>query len=159
MVGSLRDEKSVFMTIPYYHRSHWIRLIPVQKRIIRTFKTKDGKYIEVMALIRMEPQVWNIPLIFNRFGKDYAKGFIEQECAFDVEMFVKENNFDDLVANDQQTDVLLKSLAERFLDAAAFHKIKLFEAVVTFRKPPPESEIEVDKPYGVTHKQRFWYGM
>eukprot|EP00971_Amphidinium_carterae_P217632 4320105-Amphidinium_carterae.1 len=89
-----------------------IRLIPVKKRFIREYKTKDGRDVEVRLICRLQPKVHWVPEIYVKFGKDYGKGFLEKEAHVDICEVCKQYTFDELVHGSEENvdKALLKCL-------------------------------------------------
>jgi len=80
--GNLRpyvyDDRQLVIAIPIWQRCINMRLIPVKKRFIKEYTTKDNRNVEVRLLCRLQPKVHWIPEIYYKFGKDYGRGFLER---------------------------------------------------------------------------------
>mmetsp|Transcript_84887 Transcript_84887/g.177441 ORF Transcript_84887/g.177441 Transcript_84887/m.177441 type:complete len:199 (-) Transcript_84887:68-664(-) len=132
------DDSQLVIAIPFWHKIINVRLIPVKKRFIREYKTKDGKDVEVRFLCRLQPKVHWVPEIYLKFGKDYGRGFLEQEAAIDIEEVIKKYTFKELVEGSEEfQDQVAEEIATRINDACVFHKIVIAkeETVVAFLDP------------------------
>merc|ERR1712151_752184 len=120
------DDGQLVIAIPIWQRCINIRLIPVKKRFIKEYKTKDGKDVEVRLLCRLQPKVHWGPEIYLKFGKDFGRGFLEQEASTDIEEVVKRYTFDDLVKGPEDlVDKVVDEISTRINDACTFHKLKI----------------------------------
>eukprot|EP00441_Pelagodinium_beii_P039478 CAMPEP_0197637226 /NCGR_PEP_ID=MMETSP1338-20131121/12515_1 /TAXON_ID=43686 ORGANISM="Pelagodinium beii, Strain RCC1491" /NCGR_SAMPLE_ID=MMETSP1338 /ASSEMBLY_ACC=CAM_ASM_000754 /LENGTH=120 /DNA_ID=CAMNT_0043209617 /DNA_START=198 /DNA_END=560 /DNA_ORIENTATION=- len=115
-----------------------MRLIPVKKRFIKEYKTKDGRDVEVRLLCRLQPKVHWTPEIYYKFGKDYGRGFLEKEATVDIAEVVKNYTLDELVNGSEEfVDSVADQLSSRIADACNFHKIKIAkdETTISFLDP------------------------
>lgn len=128
--GNLRpyiyDDSQLVLSIPIWQRCINMRLIPVKKRFIKEYKTKDDKDVEVRLLCRLQPKVHWVPEIYYKFGKDYGRGFLEKEATVDISEVVKKYTLGELVAGpEDDMDAIAAEIATRLNDACSFHKIKI----------------------------------
>eukprot|EP00747_Dinoflagellata_sp_TGD_P167685 gnl/TRDRNA2_/TRDRNA2_192522_c0_seq1.p1 gnl/TRDRNA2_/TRDRNA2_192522_c0~~gnl/TRDRNA2_/TRDRNA2_192522_c0_seq1.p1 ORF type:complete len:219 (-),score=50.15 gnl/TRDRNA2_/TRDRNA2_192522_c0_seq1:152-748(-) len=145
--GNLRpyvyDDSQLVLAIPIWQKCVNIRLIPVKKRFIKEYKTKDDRDIEVRLLCRLQPKVHWVPEIYYKFGKDYGRGFLEKEATIDISEVVKQHTFDEIISGtDEFIDRLAETISERIADACAFHKIKIAkeETAIVFVDPEAVEE-------------------
>ncbi|KAF8821455.1 putative prohibitin family protein [Cardiosporidium cionae] len=129
------DDTMTYVYLPIYQRPISFRVTPVKKKFIKEYKTKDGKTIEIVLQMRLQPKIPYAIEIYSRFGKDYAKRFVEQEASLDVSSVVAQHTFEELVANNENTDLIVDKVIERFKDACIFHRVRLSEASIIFRDP------------------------
>ena len=66
-----------------------MRLMPVRKRFVRSFPTKDGQEVEIRFVGRFQPKIHWVREIWLAWGKDYARNFLEVEGAIDMEEVCK----------------------------------------------------------------------
>merc|ERR1719408_572274 len=106
MRGNLRpyvyDDGQLVLAVPFWQRCINIRLIPVKKRFIKEYYTKDDKEVEVRLLCRMCPKVHWVPEIYLKFGMDYGRGFLEQEASIDIGSIVKQYTLAELVGGPEE---------------------------------------------------------
>uniref|UniRef100_A0A7S4PSM1 Band 7 domain-containing protein n=1 Tax=Alexandrium monilatum TaxID=311494 RepID=A0A7S4PSM1_9DINO len=145
--GNLRpyvyDDGQLVLAIPIWQRCINIRLIPVKKRFIKEFKTKDGRDVEVRLLCRLQPKVHWVPEIYYKFGKDYGRGFLEKEATVDISEVVKNHTFEELVrGSEDAVDAIAEEISDRLYDACAFHKIKVAKEETTIVFLDPEADVE-----------------
>mmetsp|Transcript_137422 Transcript_137422/g.293684 ORF Transcript_137422/g.293684 Transcript_137422/m.293684 type:complete len:214 (-) Transcript_137422:57-698(-) len=145
--GNLRpyvyDDGQLVIAIPVWQRCINVRLIPVKKRFIKEYKTKDGRDIEVRLLCRLQPKVHWVPEIYYKFGKDYGRGFLEREASVDISEVVKEHTFDELVSgNEDAVDAIANEISARLDDACSFHKIKIATEETSIVFLDPEAPVE-----------------
>mmetsp|Transcript_108054 Transcript_108054/g.304394 ORF Transcript_108054/g.304394 Transcript_108054/m.304394 type:complete len:199 (-) Transcript_108054:150-746(-) len=145
--GNLRpyvyDDSQLVIAIPIWQRCINIRLIPVKKRFIKEYKTKDGRDVEVRLLCRLQPKVHWVPEIYYKFGKDYGRGFLEKEATVDIAEVVKKHSFAELVAGAEEVvDAIAEEISSRLNDACTFHKIKIAreETTIVFLDPEADNE-------------------
>mmetsp|Transcript_44316 Transcript_44316/g.103570 ORF Transcript_44316/g.103570 Transcript_44316/m.103570 type:complete len:199 (+) Transcript_44316:21-617(+) len=145
--GALRpyiyDDSQLVLAIPFWHRLINMRLIPVKKRYIKEFKTKDGRDVEVRLVCRLQPKVHWIPEIYYKFGKDYGRGFLEKEASVDISEVVKTRTFAELISGtEDQVDAIAEEINQRIIDACQFHKIKIAkdETSIVFLDPDEDDE-------------------
>merc|ERR1712151_1268519 len=120
------DDGQLVIAIPIWQRCINIRLIPVKKRFIKEFKTRDSRDVEVRLLCRMQPKVHWVPEIYYKFGKDYGRGFLEKEASVDISEVVKMHTLAELVSgSDDAMDAITEHISNRLNDAASFRKIKI----------------------------------
>eukprot|EP00933_Yihiella_yeosuensis_P031414 TRINITY_DN24986_c0_g1_i1.p1 TRINITY_DN24986_c0_g1~~TRINITY_DN24986_c0_g1_i1.p1 ORF type:complete len:207 (-),score=51.28 TRINITY_DN24986_c0_g1_i1:131-751(-) len=140
------DDGQLVLAIPFWQKCVNVRLIPVKKRFIKEYKTKDGKDVEVRLLCRLQPKVHWVPEIYYKFGKDYGRGFLEKEATVDISEVVKKHTLAELVkGSEDDVDVIAEEIANRLADASAFHKIKIAkdETQIVFLDPEAD-EVEDD---------------
>merc|ERR1719356_2270712 len=118
MRGNLRpyvyDDGQLVLAIPIWQRCINIRLIPVKKRFIKEFKTRDSRDVEVRLLCRLQPKVHWVPEIYYKFGKDYGRGFLEREATVDIAEVVKRHTLQELVAGAEETlEAIVEVISER----------------------------------------------
>eukprot|EP00403_Amphidinium_massartii_P018846 CAMPEP_0178426860 /NCGR_PEP_ID=MMETSP0689_2-20121128/29448_1 /TAXON_ID=160604 /ORGANISM="Amphidinium massartii, Strain CS-259" /LENGTH=193 /DNA_ID=CAMNT_0020048551 /DNA_START=21 /DNA_END=599 /DNA_ORIENTATION=+ len=131
----LYDDSQLILAIPIWQRCVNIRLIPVKKRFIREYKSKDGRDVEVRLICRLQPKVHWVPELYVKFGKDYGKGFLEKEATVDIGEVCKQYTFDELVnGSEELMDKIAEEIILRICDACSFHKIKIAkeETMVVF---------------------------
>nr|ACT87567.1 prohibitin-like protein [Amoebophrya sp. ex Karlodinium veneficum] len=106
-----------------------MRLIPVKKRFVRSFKSKDGEDVEVRLVIRFQPKIHWMPEIYKHFGKDYGRSFLQREGSLDIEQVIKLHNCSDLTDPKKEAYQLrvIEEIRFRLLDACIFHHIKMDE--------------------------------
>mmetsp|Transcript_77143 Transcript_77143/g.136128 ORF Transcript_77143/g.136128 Transcript_77143/m.136128 type:complete len:199 (-) Transcript_77143:86-682(-) len=132
------DDGQLVLAIPFWHKMINMRLIPVKKRFIKEYKTKDGRDVEVRLLCRLQPKVHWTPEIYYKFGKDYGRGFLEKEATVDIAEVVKNYTLDELVNGSEEfVDSVADQLSSRIADACNFHKIKIAkdETTISFLDP------------------------
>lgn len=122
------------MVLPFWEHVILIRENPVKKRFIKEFKTSDNKEIEARLIVSIQPPAHWMPEIFYKFGKDYGRTFLEREATIDFEEVCKRYTTKELLesGNDSQAVAELK---ERLHDAAAFHRLQITEANISFIDP------------------------
>ncbi|CAK0814929.1 unnamed protein product [Prorocentrum cordatum] len=145
--GQLRpyiyDDGQLVLAIPIWQRIINVRLIPVKKRFIKEYKTKDGRDVEVRLLCRLQPKVHWVPEIYYKFGKDYGRSFLEKEASVDIAEVVKQHTFEELVhGSEDVADAIAEAISDRLSDACAFHKIKIAreETAIVFLDPEAPEE-------------------
>jgi len=146
-MGNLRpyiyDDGQLVIAIPLWQRCINMRLIPVKKRFIKEYKTKDGRDVEVRLLCRLQPKVHWVPEIYYKFGKDYGRGFLEKEASVDISEVVKNHTFDELVkGTDEVVDAIAEEIGQRLYDACAFHKLKIAKEETAIVFLDPDAEVE-----------------
>eukprot|EP00929_Paragymnodinium_shiwhaense_P116012 TRINITY_DN85247_c0_g1_i1.p1 TRINITY_DN85247_c0_g1~~TRINITY_DN85247_c0_g1_i1.p1 ORF type:complete len:207 (+),score=40.14 TRINITY_DN85247_c0_g1_i1:172-792(+) len=149
MNGNLRpyvyDDSQLVLAIPIWQKCINMRMIPVKKRLIKEYKTKDGKDVEVRVVCRLQPKVHWVPEIYYKFGKDYGRGFLEKEATCDIEEVVKKYNLADLVSdNEDLVEGIAKEIEDRISDACAFHKIKIAKEDTSIVFLDPEADFDDD---------------
>merc|ERR1711953_759163 len=111
------DDGQLVIAIPIWQRCINMRLIPVKKRFIKEYKTKDGRDVEVRLLCRLQPKVHWAPEIYTKFGKDYGRGFLEREATVDIAEVVKRYTLQELVAGSEDfVDSVAAEISERISD-------------------------------------------
>mmetsp|Transcript_10554 Transcript_10554/g.19427 ORF Transcript_10554/g.19427 Transcript_10554/m.19427 type:complete len:199 (+) Transcript_10554:108-704(+) len=142
--GNLRpyiyDDSQLILAIPFFQHCINMRLIPVKKRFIKEYKTKDDKDVEVRLLCRLQPKVHWVPEIYMSFGKDYGRGFLEREATVDIQEVVKRYSFAELVSGEEEAvDKIADEIADRVADACSFHKIKIAKEETSIVFVDPEA--------------------
>ncbi|CAL1162940.1 unnamed protein product [Cladocopium goreaui] len=145
--GNLRpfiyDDSQMVLAIPIWHRIVNIRLIPVKKRFIKEYSTKDGKDVEVRLVCRLQPKVHWVPEIYYKFGKDYGRGFLEKEATVDISEVVKNYTFAELVSgSEEKVEAIAEEINLRIADACSFHKIKIAKDETSIVFLDPEGDYE-----------------
>merc|ERR1719174_1782150 len=146
--GNLRpyvcDDSQLVLAIPGFQHIINMRLIPVKKRFIKEYKTKDGRDVEVRLLCRLQPKVHWVPEIYTKFGKDYGRGFLEREATVDIADIVRMYTLEELLRGSEESiDRIADEISDRITDACTFHKLKIAkeETNVVFVDPEnPEDE-------------------
>ncbi|CAJ1401310.1 unnamed protein product [Effrenium voratum] len=141
------DDSQMVLAIPFWHRCIHIRLIPVKKRFIKEFKTKDNRDVEVRLVCRMQPKVHWVPEIYYKFGKDYGRGFLEKEASVDISEVVKLHTFAELVSGPEDAvEAIADEINLRINDACTFHKIKIAkdETSIVFLDPEGDDVDDVE---------------
>ncbi|CAD7963704.1 unnamed protein product [Amoebophrya sp. A120] len=117
-----------------------MRLSPVLKRFIRTYKTVDGKDIEIHMRCALKIKLHWAPEIWQTFGRDFGRGFLEKEFDLDAKDVLKKYTFIELTHRryaDLQMQII-EELKERIGDACSFHHLELKDAhelEIEFRSP------------------------
>lgn len=111
-------DNQLVLKIPFYQKGVTVRTLPVKKRFIKEYITKDNRHVEVRVLTRMQPKIHWIPEIYRNFGKDYGRGFLEKEGTHDVSEVCKDFLYDELV-NDE---IVSESAAVPFYSNQFFQK-------------------------------------
>jgi len=137
------DDSQLVLAIPIWEHCVNVRLIPVKKRFIKEYQTKDGRDVEVRVLCRLQPKVHWVPEIYCKFGKDYGRGFLEKEATVDISEVVKQHTFDELVhGSEDDTEKIAQEISFRMADACNFHKIRIAkeETSILFLDPEVDDE-------------------
>jgi hypothetical protein len=145
--GNLRpyvyDDGQLVLAIPIWQRCINIRLIPVKKRFIKEFTTRDSRAVEVRLLCRLQPKVHWVPEIYYKFGKDYGRGFLEKEASVDISEVVSKYTFEELVKGPEDAvDGIAEEIRNRIHDACAFHKIVIAKEETELHFLDPEAPEE-----------------
>lgn len=89
-------------------------------------------------VLKFQPKVHWIPEIYNTFGRDYGRGFLEKEAVIDIAEVCKQHELRDLIDenNEDYQRVVFEEIKLRIGDACAFHKLLLFadEVELQFQK-------------------------
>eukprot|EP00386_Alphamonas_edax_P009978 GDKI01032564.1.p1 GENE.GDKI01032564.1~~GDKI01032564.1.p1 ORF type:complete len:222 (-),score=46.75 GDKI01032564.1:133-756(-) len=129
------DDKMLHLYLPIYQRPVSIRVIPVKKKLIREFQTADDKPIEVLLQAKLQPRIPYVPEIYLRFGRDFGRAFLEQEGIIDLTNVIKQHTYETLIANDSETDKVVREIVTRLEEACAFHKLHIKDVSIIFRDP------------------------
>ena len=124
----------VAMVIPFWEHVILIRENPVKKRFIKEFKTADNKEVEARLMVSIQPPAHWMPEIFYKFGKDYGRTFLEREATIDFEEVCKKYTAKDLLESGSDSDAV-SEMKLRLQDAAAFHRLQIAEASISFIDP------------------------
>ena len=136
------ESKQLVFVIPVWQRIVSMRTMPVRKRFIKEFKSKDDKNVEVRLVISMEAKTHYLPETFTKFGKDFARGFLEREASVDCEEVIQKYTAAELMQDGPAYEEACTDLSLRLNDAAAFHKIKIIggETSIVFVDPDIDDE-------------------
>ena len=136
------ESKQLVMIVPFWQRIVSMRTMPVRKRFIKEFPTKDGNTVEIRLVVSMEAKMHNLPETYKKFGKDFSRSFLEREASIDCEEVVKKYTFAELLVDGPQYEDACAELALRLDDAAAFHKLKIVkgETSIVFVDPSVDDD-------------------
>mmetsp|Transcript_43660 Transcript_43660/g.92762 ORF Transcript_43660/g.92762 Transcript_43660/m.92762 type:complete len:135 (-) Transcript_43660:240-644(-) len=129
--------------IPFYQRLVHMRTIPVRKRFIKEFETKDGKNVEVRLLTRLQAKVHWMPEIYQGFGKDYGRSILERDCTLDIGQVVSQYSFAELTRGSaDRLDEITDDLKARLMDTCHVNKVKMSveDTTIVFVDPDAEPE-------------------
>ena len=131
------ESKQLVMIVPFWQRIVSMRTMPVRKRFIKEFVSKDGISVEVRLVISMEAKMHCLPETYQKFGKDFARSFLEREASIDCEEVVKRFSAAELLVDGPAYEQACSEIAARLEDAAAFHKLKIVrgETSIVFVDP------------------------
>ena len=131
------ESKQLVMIIPFWQTIVSMRTMPVRKRFIKEFTTKDNQQVEIRLVVSMEAKMHYLPETFTKFGKDFSRSFLEREASIDCEEVIKKFNAKDLLVDGTKYEEACTELATRLDDAAAFHKLKIVkgETSIVFVDP------------------------
>ncbi|CAD7944119.1 unnamed protein product [Amoebophrya sp. A25] len=135
------DGGMMLLTNPLKDSYVSMRLSPVLKRFIRTYKTADNKDVEIHMRIALQIKLHWAPEIWTNFGRDFGRGFLEKEFDIDARQVLKNYTFSELTDTKRHSDLqmqVIEELKERLNDACAFHHLIL--------KDPHEIEMEFRTP-------------
>lgn len=119
------ESKQLVFVIPFWQKIVSMRTMPVRKRFIKEFKSKDGKDVEVRLVVSMEAKTHYLPETYTKFGKDFARGFLEREASVDCEEVMKKFTASELMNDGPAYEAACTELSLRLNDAAAFHKLRI----------------------------------
>ncbi len=119
------ESKQLVVIVPFWQQIVSMRTMPVRKRFIKEFRTKDGKVVEVRLVISVEAKLHYLPETYIKFGKDFARSFLEREATVDCEEVCKQYTAAELMQDGPAYDKACTELSLRINDAAAYHKLKI----------------------------------
>jgi hypothetical protein len=126
----------VAVIIPFWEHIVLMREKPVNKRFIKEFKTSENKDIEARLVITIQPPMHWMPEIFYKFGRDYGRTFLEREATIDFEEVCKRYTSSDLLEEGSvKQKEAIDELQLRLKDAAAFHRLSIVDAIISFVDP------------------------
>ena len=136
------ESKQLVFVVPFWQSIVSMRTMPVRKRFIKEFESKDGKEIEVRLVVSVEARTHYLPETFKKFGKDFARSFLEREASIDCEEVVKRYTASELINDGPAYEQACMELALRLDDAAVFHKLKIIkgETSIVFVDPNLEED-------------------
>ena len=136
------ESKQLVIIAPFWERIVSMRTMPVRKRFIKEFTTRDGKAVEARLVVSMEAKMHWLPEIYKKFGKDFARSFLEREASIDVEEVCKKYTAAELMNDGPGYEEACSDIALRLDDAAAFHKVKVVkgETSIVFVDPAAEDD-------------------
>jgi hypothetical protein len=136
------ESKQLVFVVPFWQSIVSMRTMPVRKRFIKEFQSKDGRSVEVRLVISIEAKTHYLPETYVKFGKDFARSFLEREASIDCEEVMKKYSAAELLQDGPAYEVACTELAMRLEDAAAFHKLKIVkgETSIVFVDPNAEED-------------------
>ena len=136
------ESKQLVFVVPFWQSIVSMRTMPVRKRFIKEFESKDGKEVEVRLVVSVEARTHYLPETYKKFGKDFARSFLEREASIDCEEVVKRYTASELINDGPAYEEACMELALRLDDAAAFHKLKTIkgETSIVFVDPNLEED-------------------
>lgn len=136
------ESKQLVFVVPFWQRIVSMRTMPVRKRFIKEFKSKDGKDVEIRLVVSVEAKTHYLPETYMKFGKDFARSFLEREASIDCEEVMKKYTATDLLVDGPAYEEACTELALRLDDAAAFHKLKVIkgETSIVFIDPNEDED-------------------
>ena len=134
------ESKQLVFVVPFWQSIVSMRTMPVRKRFIKEFTTKDGRPIEVRLVVSVEAKTHYLPETFMKFGKDFARSFLEREASIDCEEICKNFTAAELMNDGPAYEAACTELALRLDDAAAFHKLKILKGETSIVFVDPEAE-------------------
>jgi hypothetical protein len=136
------ESKQLVFVVPFWQTIVSMRTMPVRKRFIKEFDSKDGKPVEVRLVVSVEARTHYLPETYMKFGKDFARSFLEREASIDCEEVMKKYTADELLKDGPAYEEACTELALRLDDAAAFHKLKIIkgETSIVFVNPDAEED-------------------
>ena len=136
------ESKQVVVIIPFWQRIVSMRTMPVRKRFIKEFETKDGKKVEVRLVVSVEAKMHYLPETYMKFGKDFSRSFLEREASVDCEEVCKKYSASELINDGPSYENACTEIALRLDDAAAFHKLKIVkgETSIVFVDPDQDED-------------------
>ena len=136
------ESKQLVFVLPFWQRIVSMRTMPVRKRFIKEFTAKDGKAVEVRLVVSVEAKTHYLPETYMKFGKDFARSFLDREASIDCEEICKKFTAAELMNDGPAYENACIELAQRLDDAAAFHKLKIVkgETSIVFVDPGLEED-------------------
>ena len=136
------ESKQLVIIVPFWQRIISMRTMPVRKRFIKEFQSKDGKEVEVRLVVSMEAKMHYLPETYQKFGKDFSRSFLEREASIDCEEVCKKYTAQELMNDGPAYEEACTELALRLDDAAAFHKLKIVkgETSIVFVDPNADED-------------------
>jgi hypothetical protein len=134
------ESKQLVVIIPFWQQIVSMRTMPVRKRFIKEFKTKDGKDIEVRLVVSVEAKMHYLPETYKKFGKDFSRSFLEREASIDCEEVCKRYTATELMNDGPAYEEACMDLSLRLDDAAAFHKLKIVRGETSIVFVDPEAD-------------------
>ena len=136
------ESKQLVFVVPFWQRIVSMRTMPVRKRFIKEFKSKDGRDVEVRLVVSVEARTHYLPETYMKFGKDFSRSFLEREASIDCEEVVKKYTAEELLNDGPPYEDACTELALRLDDAAAFHKLKIVkgDTSIVFVDPNEEED-------------------
>ena len=131
------ESKQLVFVVPFWQQIVSMRTMPVRKRFIKEFTSKDSKDVEVRLVVSVEARTHYLPETYKKFGKDFARSFLEREASIDCEEVIKKYTAAELLNDGPAYEAACMELALRLDDAAAFHKLKIIkgETSIVFVDP------------------------
>lgn len=131
--------------IPFLETPVAFRTTPIRKKILQKFTTRDKQEIEVVIFLDLQAKLAYASQIYQVYGINYSKEFVEKELLFDVEQVVQKFNKADLLIQSDKIEHLFdqngqrvaslqghkatEEIVERFTDAGAFNRIVVSNVV------------------------------
>ncbi|SBT73837.1 prohibitin-like protein, putative [Plasmodium ovale] len=136
------DDLMTFFFNPLKYKVILMRIIPIQKKYVNVYETRDKKKIRVKLEVKMKPKIPFIIDIYSSFGINYSSNYIEREMNFDIKNVVKNYNFDTLLNGKEESrnsdeitaDDVVDQIMDRFFDCSVFHKIVLLDVSIMFSR-------------------------
>ncbi|SBS81235.1 prohibitin-like protein, putative [Plasmodium ovale curtisi] len=136
------DDLMTFFFNPLKYKIILMRIIPIQKKYLNVYETRDKKKIKVKLEVKMKPKIPFIIDIYSSFGINYSSNYIEREMNFDIKNVVKNYNFDTLLNGKEESrnfheitaDDVVDQIMDRFFDCSVFHKIVLLDVSIVFSR-------------------------
>jgi hypothetical protein len=136
------ESKQLVVIVPFWQQIVSMRTMPVRKRFIKEFNTKDGKSVEARLVVSVEAKMHYLPETYVKFGKDFARTFLELEASVDCEEVCKKYTAAELMTDGPAYEEACTDLSLRLNDAAAFHKLKIVggETSIVFVDPNADED-------------------
>ena len=136
------ESKQLVVIFPFWQKLVSMRTMPVRKRFIKEFTTKDAHQVEVRLVVSMEAKTHYLPETYMKFGKDFSRAFLEREATVDCEEVCKRYTWAELMNDGPAYEEACMDLALRLDDAAAFHKLKIVkgETSIVFVDPNADED-------------------